>query len=319
MLSSAPTERLAPDVLRIPIAFVNVYAIGQPHGVWVLVDTGLPGAAGYIQSVVENEMGSAPEAILLTHGHFDHASNAYALAERWGVPVYAHREEMPFLTGKSDYPPADSSMGGAIAHLARVFPASGFDLKEHVRELDSSNAVPHLPQWRWLHTPGHTAGHVSLWRESDRLLIAGDALATMDLDSWVTQVTHERELARPPVPFTPDWDAAEASMRRLAELAPAIIGAGHGRGLSAPDLAEKLKLFAAKSHRPAYGRYAYEAAEYDPNFGVMSVPPPVFDKAGLQALTLLGGVALGVAFYAMLGSREEEEVYATQYPELQDY
>ena len=169
-----------------------------------------------------------PAPSWLTHGHFDHAGSAAELARAWGVPIYAHAEELPFLTGRSDYPPADPSMGGAIAQLARAFPSAGYDFGERVRALPADGSVPGLPGWRWLHTPGHTPGHVSLWRESDRTLLAGDAFATMDLDSWLSQVTHARELARSPVPFTPDWDAAEASVARLAELRPRAVGAGHG-------------------------------------------------------------------------------------------
>ena len=54
--------------------------------------------------------GAPPEAIVLTHGHFDHAGSALQLAEYWDVPIYAHRLEMPYLTGKADYPPPDPTI-----------------------------------------------------------------------------------------------------------------------------------------------------------------------------------------------------------------
>ena len=301
MAASPLTEPVAPDVLRIPVAFVNAYAVGAPGGPWVLVDTGLPGAAAYVRQAAEAHQGGPPEAIVLTHGHFDHAGNALALAEAWDVPVYAHAEELPFLTGRSDYPPADSSMGGAIAQLARLFPSSGYDFGSRVQALPEDGAVPHLPGWRWVHTPGHTPGHVSLWQADGRTLLAGDAFATMDLDSWATQVTHKRALDRPPVPFTPDWDAADASIRRLSELRPDAVGAGHGRAMSSPNLANQLVRYAAVQHRPDRGRYVPEPARFDPERGTVYVPPPVPDRALPSFVMGIGALAGGIL---MLGRRK---------------
>lgn len=291
------TEPLALGVRRVPIGFVNVYAVANPDGSWVLVDTGLPGAAGYLQRFAEAEMGGPPAAIVLTHGHFDHAGNAEALADAFGVTVYAHGREMPFLTGRSDYPPSDSSMGGAIAHFARLFPTGGFDLGTRVESLPSDRSVPHLPGWSFVHTPGHAPGHVSLFRDKDSVLIAGDAIATMDLDSYVTQVTHARQLARSAAPFTTDWDAALASQLVLADLAPRCIGAGHGRMMAGADLAERLREWAAVDHRPAYGRYVATAAEFDDEAGVTAVPPPVEDRAGKRLL--VGAVATGAGLWVL--------------------
>jgi glyoxylase-like metal-dependent hydrolase (beta-lactamase superfamily II) len=295
------TEFVAPRVLRLPVAFVNTYAVGTPGGAWVLVDTGLPGTAPYVRQRSEGHYGRPPEAIVLTHGHFDHAGNALALAGEWNVPVYAHEAELPFLTGRSDYPPADSSMGGAIAQLARLFPTGGYDFGDRVRALPEDGSVPHLPGWRWLHTPGHTPGHVSLWRAADRTLLAGDALATMDLDSWASQATHRRELDRPPVPFTPDWDAADASIHRLAGLRPDAIGAGHGRALSGPNLANQLVRYATVQHRPDEGRYVPEPAHFDRERGTVYVPPPVPDRALPRFIAGVGVLAGGLL---LLGTRK---------------
>ncbi len=297
------TETLAPDVLRFPVAFVNAYAVGEPGGPWVLIDTGLPGGAAYLQPALEQTMGGAPAAIVLTHGHFDHAGSALVLAEAWDVPIYAHKAELPFLNGRSDYPPADPSMGGAIAQLARAFPAAGYDFGDRVRALPQDGTLPELEGWEVIHTPGHTPGHVSFWRRADQILLAGDALATMDLDSWLTQVTHERELARSPVPFTPDWDAAEESVRTLASLNPRVLGAGHGRVMNGPKLAERLREYAATPQRPTYGRYAETPATFDEERGVVSLPPEVADKS---LIWLVAGVVFGIGVAVLLGQRHRD-------------
>ena len=301
MSANLLTESVAPGVLRIPVAFVNAYAVGAPGGPWVLVDTGLPGAAAYVRQTAETHQGSPPEAIVLTHGHFDHAGNAAALADAWDVPIYAHAAELPFLTGRSDYPPADSSMGGAIAQLARLFPTGGYSFGSRVQALPGYGSVPHLPGWTWLHTPGHTPGHVSLWQADGRTLLAGDALATMDLDSWATQLTHRRTLDRPPVPFTPDWDAADASIRSLAALRPDALGAGHGRALAGPSLADRLARYATIRHRPERGRYVPEPARFDLERGTVFVPPPVPDRALPDFIAGVGALAGAVL---MIGRRK---------------
>ena len=291
------TENFADDAVRVPILFVNAYIVGNDDSGWVLIDSGLSGAAAYVRAVCEEHMATAPRAILLTHGHFDHAGNAEALARHWNVPIYAHRMELPFLQGRSDYPPADPSMGGAIAQMARAFPTSGYDFGNLVQALPSDGSVPGLADWQWLHTPGHTPGHVSFWRAADRTLIAGDALATFDMDSYLSHVTHERELGRSAVPFTPDWDAAEASVRMLAELQPEALAAGHGRAMTHRALAQQLERFAERPQRPDYGRYSQEPAQFDEQQGVVSVPASVPDKA-LPRL-LLGAAAVAVLAYAV--------------------
>ncbi len=291
----AALDTFAPGVARVPVVFVNAYLVGEPGGPWVLVDTGLPGAAGRVREAAKARFGKGarPVGIVLTHGHFDHAGNAAALADEWGVPIYAHPLELPYLTGRSDYAPGDPTPGGAISFLSRFFPSSGYDFGARVRELPSDGSIPGVSDWRWIHTPGHTAGHVSLFREIDGTLLAGDALTTMDLDSWGSQVTREQEFCRPPTPLTPDWDAAEASIAELARLAPRTVGAGHGTPIhtgAAPGMAA----LAASVRRPPKARYSRQPALADAT-GIVSVPPPVADPLPVRfALGALGALALAV-------------------------
>ena len=294
------TQPVADGVLRVPVAFVNAYLVGPKGGPWVLVDTGVAGAAGWVRRAAEAHHGDAPpEAVVLTHGHFDHAGNAAALADHWGVPVFAHDAELPFLTGRSDYPPQDPTHAGAISFLSRFFPTSGYDLGARVRALPPDGEVPGLHDWRWLHTPGHAPGHVSLFRESDRTLLAGDAIATADLDSWVGVSGIPQTVARSPVPFVPDWDAADASVKMLAALRPRALAAGHGREITR-DAASRLAAFAERSHRPAHGRYVPQPAVFDDDAGVVSVPPPAPDRA--PAL-VAGGTAGAVLLSSLLHRR----------------
>jgi glyoxylase-like metal-dependent hydrolase (beta-lactamase superfamily II) len=64
--------------------------------------------------------------------------------------------------------------------------------------LPEDGTIPGFPEWRWIHTPGHTVGHVSFFRDSDRVLIAGDALATTKQESFLAAAAQTPELHGPP-------------------------------------------------------------------------------------------------------------------------
>ena len=279
-----------PDVVRVATSFVNAYFVGD-RSHWVLVDTGIGGFGSVIRRAAAARFGkdARPAAIVLTHGHFDHAGNADALAEAWGIPVYAHMLELPYLTGQSDYPPQDPTVGGALACMSRVFSHRGRELTAELRAL-SGDRISEMPGWRWIHTPGHTAGHVSLFREADGVLLAGDAIATMDLDSWIAQVRRTPEMCNPPIPLTTDWPAARKSVELVASLEPRAVGAGHGFPIAGEGVPAMVRHFARTFAPPAHGRYV-QAAVVTGTAGVEWVPPAVPDAFGRQA----AGAALVLA------------------------
>ncbi len=141
------------------------------------------------------------------------------LASEWDVPVYAHPLEHPYLDGTASYPPPDPSVGGGLMLLTSpLFPRGPVNVAARFRPLPPDGSVPGMPTWRWIHTPGHAPGHVSLWREADRTLIAGDAFVTTRQESVYAALT--QELHGPPMYYTSDWEKARESLRRLAPLEP---------------------------------------------------------------------------------------------------
>lgn len=288
----------APDVARVATGIVNTYLVGHAAR-WILVDTGFPGFSRRIRRAAAHRfgVGSKPAAIILTHGHFDHSGNVDALARHWDVRVYAHAHELSYLAGRSQYPPQDPTVGGALAFLSRAFPRGGHR-PVTTRVLPLGNVLPALPEWRWIHTPGHTAGHVSLFRDADGLLLAGDALATMNVDSWIEQMRRRPELCKPPAPLTSDWEAAEESVKLIAALAPRAIGAGHGLPVAGEGLVDATRRFAATFAPPRHGRYVAAPASTGPA-GLEWVPPPVPDPlarhAAGAAIMLLSGIGLAAA------------------------
>jgi glyoxylase-like metal-dependent hydrolase (beta-lactamase superfamily II) len=267
----------------------------------VLADTGLPGFSGSIRRRIERRFGtnSRPEAIILTHGHWDHAGSAMELSKAWDVPIFAHPLELPYLTGKSDYAPKDPAVGGMISVMGRFFPSSGYDFGDRVKALPEDGAVPGLPEWCWIHTPGHTHGHVSLFRERDRVLLAGDAITTVNQDRVYGMILRTPEFYRPPAPFTVDWIEAEKSIARLALLRPRVVGAGHGWPIQGPNTADQFREFAISFHRPARGRYTEFPVRADED-GIVALPPPVPDRVARTAAALaLGSVAALLIAYQL--------------------
>lgn len=244
-----PFPLIADGVAGLRVLFVNVFAIRGETG-WVLVDAGLYGSAGRIRAWARQHVDDAPpQAIVLTHGHFDHVGALNGLLDDWGAPVYAHRAELPYLTGARSYPPADPTPSGLMARMSLLYPRRPIDLDRQVHELPADGALPGLPEWRWLHTPGHTPGHVSLFRDADRTLIVGDAFCTTRQESFLAVATQQPEVHGPPAYFTADWDAACRSIARLAALEPACVAPGHGRALEGPQTRRALQALSARFER----------------------------------------------------------------------
>lgn len=259
-------DHVAPRVTGIRTLFVNVYAVSVPGGDWTLIDTGIPMAAARIKRWAESHFGTLnkPRAIILTHGHFDHVGSIKALLQDWDVPVYAHAEELPYLTGHSKYPAPDPGVGGGLmAVMSPLYPRSWGNISGHVHELPADGSVPTLPGWRWLHTPGHAPGHISLFREEDRTLIAGDAFCTTKQESFLAVAKQTPELTGPPAYYTPDWEAARASVQELAGLKPFTIAPGHGMPITGNEVAGQLAELAANFEKlgmPGHGKYIHKTA-----------------------------------------------------------
>jgi glyoxylase-like metal-dependent hydrolase (beta-lactamase superfamily II) len=263
---------LAADLAYRRLTMVNVVFYGSPSGDasrWVLIDAGIAGSKGKIKEIADSRFGRnvPPAAVIMTHGHFDHVGALKSLAEEWDVPVYAHPLEHPYLDGTASYPPADPWVGGGLMPLlAPLFPTSPVDVSSRLRPLPQDGSVPGMPGWTWIHTPGHAPGHVSLWREVDRTIIAGDAFITTGQESAYEVAMQTPEMHGPPRYFTPDWQKAGASVRKLARLAPDVVVTGHGHAMKGPRMRAALQKLAQDFERiavPQDGRYVREPARAD--------------------------------------------------------
>lgn len=243
------TQEIAADLAYKRLAIANVVLVGSPGAAdrqWVLVDTGVPGLTSFIEKAAKQRFGrSRPAAIILTHGHFDHVGGLKHLAKLWNVSIYAHSLEIPYLDGQMEYPPPDTEAGGGLMpSLAPFFPRGPIDVSLWLQQLPNDGTVPGMPGWRWLFTPGHSPGHVSLWKPSEQTLIAGDAFVTTNQDSVYSVIAQKPEIHGPPRYFTTDWTAAAKSVAALAALRPNLVVTGHGKAMKGPEMLERLSILA---------------------------------------------------------------------------
>ncbi|HET6510287.1 MAG TPA: MBL fold metallo-hydrolase [Baekduia sp.] len=211
MLDLAPDLRLLPS--RPAYAF-NVYVAGG-----TIVDAATRHA---LRRILRDTASLRITAHAVTHGHSDHQGSSAALVRQLGIPFWAPAGEAEALrSGRDD---ALTPQNPITRWQARHWrgPAVAVD-RELVEgdELDAGFVA--------LETPGHSPGHLSYWREEDRTLIAGDVLFGRH------PITGRPGLHEPPSRFTIDPARNRASIRRVAELRPALVVFGHGRPHRDPE------------------------------------------------------------------------------------
>jgi glyoxylase-like metal-dependent hydrolase (beta-lactamase superfamily II) len=237
----------------------NVYFV-QSGSSWVLVDAASANCGRLIRKTAESLFGAntRPASILLTHDHRDHAGSALELARMWDRPVYVHPDELP-LTAIGDLSTIEKYANPLdrwiLLSLLRVMPRrkveamlSRASLKDVAQAFDPNAAIPSLPDWECIPTPGHTPGQVAFFRTSDRVLITGDALLNADLNSfwgfllWSLRLNRQR-VSGPPWYSTWNWRAAKESIAALAGLEPRVLASGHGVPMTGDRVARELRAF----------------------------------------------------------------------------
>jgi hydroxyacylglutathione hydrolase len=196
-------RELAPDVFQIPLTprnGINAYLLGD-----VLIDAGVKQSA---KKILKELDGRTVTAHALTHAHVDHAGGSKEITETLNIP---------FWVGALDAEAA--ATGDAVTAkpwMARFGKFPGTPVSRTLNEGDE------VAGFTVLDTPGHSPGHISFWRESDRVLVCGDVFNAMNL------ITTAVGLRQPPGIFTPDPARNRESERRVAELEPALMLVGHG-------------------------------------------------------------------------------------------
>lgn len=181
----------------------------------VMIDTGLAGEPLYIPHLMRR-LKLRPDsikAILLTHGHLDHAGNLAWLAEWTGAKVYAHREEVRHVAGNYPYT-------GIARWCGRLEAAGRFLFRYHAGNIDDFiEDGQELPFWgglRVIHLPGHSRGHCGFYSRQHHLLFSGDTFASYFFN-----------VHRPPAILNTVPELFPASVEKIRRLAPRWIVPNH--------------------------------------------------------------------------------------------
>ncbi len=215
---------------------VHAYLAALDGGGWMLVDGGLNTDAAWdaLEAGVHAAAGGweAVRVHVVTHMHMDHVGLAARVRDRSGAAVWMGRLDAERMAHAAAHPDEEAAYRAGLLRRCGA-PDEMVRAVEEMRRgaeplapgvtvdgtLDGGEgAVPGAPGWRFVWTPGHTAGHVSLFRPADRVLVAGDAV--------LPRITPTLGVNRQRTDPVGDYAAA---LDRLLALAPSLVLPGHGR------------------------------------------------------------------------------------------
>jgi len=159
--------------------------------------------------------GLVPEAVFLTHGHYDHVTALASKSCLSNKPVYIHKDDLFLVSGKI---PKLASLLGFCA-----VPLSGLSCYEDGQTVEAAGL-----KIKVIHTPGHTPGGVCLYIESEKTLFSGDTLFCRDCGRVDLPLGSEEQMA--------------ASLKKILALPAEVkVYPGHGRSTT---IASERKTFA---------------------------------------------------------------------------
>lgn len=204
-------KEVAKNVYQIalfPRNGINCYVIDD-----ILVDAGIRSSANKILNAIKH---SDITKHVLTHAHPDHQGASSIVCTKRNIPLLTSVIEKEHAeSGKViyDYP---NNRHWIAKFQQRYWAGSGHKVSHLLREGDE------VGSFTVIETPGHSKGHISLFREKDGVLIVGDTLVNMNLLTTIPGL-HE-----PPGLFTTDRIENRKSIHKLFNLKPKILCFGHG-------------------------------------------------------------------------------------------
>lgn len=202
---------VAKDVYQLPLApknGVNAFLIED-----TLVDAGIKSSA---KTILKYTSGIKINQHVLTHSHLDHMGSSNELSKTLKMPIWCGTKEKKYAEN-----------GRAILGVKfKKNPFANIILKAAVNppvKISSTlNEGDIVSGFTVIDTPGHTPGHISLFRDDDGVMILGDVLLNLNL------LTTKKGLHLPPLFSTVNQKQNLRSLKKVLDLKPSIICFGHG-------------------------------------------------------------------------------------------
>lgn len=205
-------NEVAKNVFHIslfPRNMVNAYLVDG-----FLIDAGIRSSGKKILRAIDKLGRDKIEAHVLTHAHPDHQGASADICQELNIPLWCGEGDVAEMeTGLS----ADAEKDNFIVRFQkRYWIGPPYPVTRSLHEGDQ------IGSFRVVETPGHSPGHIVLWREEDGVLIAGDVFVNANL------LTSISGLSEPPQMFTTNVSENRQSIRKVAALQPKLICFGHG-------------------------------------------------------------------------------------------
>ena len=210
-------KEIAKDVFIIPLLprnGINAYIVEG-----YLIDAGIRNSAKKLLQAIDTYGRQNIKAHVLTHAHPDHQGSSAFICDTLQIPLWCGEKDVAAMENGTVIPNAENT-NPITRFQGRYWIGPKYPVAQALKEGDS------VGSFQVLETPGHSPGHIALWREKDGVLIAGDVVVNMNLLTTVTGL-HE-----PPTMFTSNIPQNQASIIKLAQLRPQLVCVGHGAPLT---------------------------------------------------------------------------------------
>lgn len=206
----------------------NVFLVKHYSGTSMVVDTGVKLVRRFLTDALTKYQNPRPDYLVLTHSHFDHAGNAAFIRKSTGAKIVIHEAEADYLrTGGMKIPEGTYAFTRTLVSLAhKVNFKLGSEPCIVDVEIVGAYNPPDMPGIQLIHTPGHSAGSMSIIID-DEIALVGDTMINVSLFNVFP-------------PFADNVEALKQSWQKLLETGCHSFLPAHG-GVISRDQVVKAK------------------------------------------------------------------------------
>lgn len=212
------------EISRLTPARCNIYLVSR-SGKSIIIDCGIQSDRARVKKALERK-NLKPDAVILTHSHFDHAGNAAWLQKDYGAKIIVHATEkealaagdMPIPGGTYSFTKGLSTVGRKITSIFRYESCSPDIVVDTFLDLSELGFNGYI-----MHTPGHSPGEIAVVIDDEAAFTGDSVIGTMP--------------GSPFPPFADDVEELLRSWKKLLDTGCHTFLPGHGKPVTREELA----------------------------------------------------------------------------------